>query len=369
MQSPLYEGIIRIPSGCAVAGVINKKGAPLTGVVITEMMEMMHERSNGLGGGYAGYGIYPEYEELTVFHLLLVDREVKAQVEELLKAYFHLQKSEEIPTLRQGNYSDAPLTWRYFVEPRPEVCKEKDLSQDELVELAVRRINRLAPKASVMSCGKNMGVFKGVGFPEEIAEFYQIAQYKAYSWIGHGRFPTNTPGWWGGAHPFSFMDVSVVHNGELSSYDANRRFLESKGYEMNLRTDTEVLSYAIHYLKEQDLPWQLVAKVLAPPNWQELERLPKQERELYGALRRVWGSLLMNGPFSIIVGFTGGLMALNDRLKLRALVAAEREDNLYLASEECAIRRVSPEVDSLWYPGAGEAVIGQLEEGVLCHVA
>ena len=35
-------------------------------------------------------------------------------------------------------------------------------------------INRLAPRATVMSCGKNMGVFKGVGYPEEIAEFFQL---------------------------------------------------------------------------------------------------------------------------------------------------------------------------------------------------
>ena len=33
------------------------------------LLAAMHERSNGLGGGFAGYGIYPEYRELYAFHV------------------------------------------------------------------------------------------------------------------------------------------------------------------------------------------------------------------------------------------------------------------------------------------------------------
>ena len=36
----------------------------MTGEKIIESMRPMHERSNGLGGGFAGYGIYPEYKDL-----------------------------------------------------------------------------------------------------------------------------------------------------------------------------------------------------------------------------------------------------------------------------------------------------------------
>ncbi len=81
-------------------------------------------------------------------------------------------------------------------------------------------------KALIFSSGKNMGVFKGVGFPEDIAEYFCLDEYEGYMWICHGRYPTNTPGWWGGAHPFNLLDWSIAHNGELSSYGANRRFLE-----------------------------------------------------------------------------------------------------------------------------------------------
>ena len=36
-------------------------------------------------------------------------------------------------------------------------------------------------------------------------------------------------------------------------------------------------------------------------------------------------------------------MALNDRLKLRSMVVGEKGDQVYIASEECAIRVVEPD--------------------------
>ena len=54
------EGQVRIPSGCAISAVISKEGNRMSGEMITNSMKPMHDRSNGLGGGFAGYGIYPE---------------------------------------------------------------------------------------------------------------------------------------------------------------------------------------------------------------------------------------------------------------------------------------------------------------------
>ncbi len=361
-----YEGKIRIPSGCAVAGFINKTGERVNGGTVAEMMALMHERSNGLGAGYAAYGIYPEYRRAYAFHLILADHRTREEVEAILARNFRITEEHEIPVRRTGRYKKAPLLWRYFCDP---LRLDRDGALDELLLATTMRINRLAPRASVMSCGQDLGVFKGVGYPEEIAEFYRIDQYRGYSWIGHGRFPTNTPGWWGGAHPFSLGEIAVVHNGELSSYGTNKSVLENFGYEMSLRTDTEVMAYAIHYLRRQNMSWPLVAKVLAPPHWAELERMAEPERELAAALRRIYGGLLMNGPFSIIVAFHGGLMALNDRLKLRSLVAGTSGTDLYLASEEAAIRQVCPRAEEVWPLPGGEALICCAEEESACHVA
>ena len=81
-----------------------------------------------------------------------------------------------------------------------------------------------------------------------MGRFYRLDEYAGYCWTAHGRYPTNTPGWWGGAHPFALLDYSVVHNGEISSYDANRRFIEMFGYKCTLQTDTEVITYIADYL-------------------------------------------------------------------------------------------------------------------------
>ena len=104
--------------------------------------------------------------------------------------------------------------------------------------------------------------------PEDIGIFYKLDEYEGYSWTAHGRYPTNTPGWWGGAHPFALLDSSVVHNGEISSYDANRRFMEMFGYKCTLQTDTEVITYILDYLlRRQNLTLGEAASVIAAPFW------------------------------------------------------------------------------------------------------
>ena len=59
------EGEVRIPSGCAISGIFSRDRSLVNGSVIAKSISVMHERSNGLGGGFAGYGIYPQYKELT----------------------------------------------------------------------------------------------------------------------------------------------------------------------------------------------------------------------------------------------------------------------------------------------------------------
>ena len=168
----------------------------------------------------------------------------------------------------------------------------------------------------------------------------------------------NTPGWWGGAHPFGMLDYSVVHNGEISSYDANRRYIEMFGYQCTLMTDTEVIAYVIDYLcRRQGLSMEETAQVIAAPFWSTIEKKPPEERALAEYLRNAFSGLLITGPFSIMVGFEDGLMALNDRLKLRSMVVGEKDDMTYIASEECAIRVIASDLDRIWSPKGGEPVV------------
>ena len=142
------------------------------------------------------------------------------------------------------------------------------------------------------------------------------------------------------------------------------------GYKCSLLTDTEAITYIIDYLhRRQGLTLGETASVIAAPFWSTIERMNEKEKERATFLRNTYASLLINGPFSILLGFEGGMMALNDRLKLRSMVAAEKGDMVYVASEECAIRILEPEVDRIWSPRGGEAAIFTLydEENESCR--
>ena len=355
---------MRIPSGCAIAAVISRDGNRMSGKMICEAMKPMHDRSNGLGGGFAAYGIYPEYKDFYALHLFFNERATRKSCEVFLKERFEIVKSEIIPTRKIPAITDEPIIWRYFVAPLRSALASMQVDEKEFVARTVMKINTEMPGAYVFSSGKNMGTFKAVGFPEDVGEFYKLEEYEGYAWTAHGRYPTNTPGWWGGAHPFTLLDYSIVHNGEISSYDANRRFIEMFGYKCNLQTDTEVITYIMDYLlRRQGLALEEAVSVIAAPFWSTIQGKAEPERQRLSWLRTVFPSLLITGPFSIILGFDGGLMALNDRLKLRSMVVGEKNDKVFIASEEAAIRTMEPEAENIWAPAGGEPVIVTVKEG------
>ena len=361
----LREGEIRIPSGCAISGFINRKGERVSGEKIIRSIALMHDRSNGLGGGFAAYGIYPEFKEYYAFHLFYENDAMREETERYLNTHFNMEMGGPIPTRKTTGIKKPPLIWRYFVKPKLELLYQSEMTANEFVVERVIEINSTMVGAYVFSSGKNMGAFKGVGYPEDIGEFYRLDEYKGYTWTSHGRFPTNTPGWWGGAHPFTLLDWSVVHNGEISSYDANRRYLEMFGYKCTLQTDTEAITYIFDLLvRRHGLPLDVAVAVVAAPFWVDIDKMPPEKQKLYRTARIVYSSLLINGPFSIVLGSSQGIMALNDRIKLRPLTAAEQGDTLYVASEESAIREICSQPDRVWMPRGGEPVIGLLDEAV-----
>ena len=358
------EGMFRNLSGCAISGIFSKSGRRFSGESIIDSISVMRERSNGLGGGFAAYGIYPEYKDYYAFHIFYDHKSAKKECEEFIEEHFDIINLSKIPTRKIPEIKDEPLIWRYFVTPLPTKLADSQLDDREYVVRCVFRINTCIDGAYVFSSGKNMGVFKAVGFPEDVGRFYRLDEYEGYCFTAHGRYPTNTPGWWGGAHPFALLDYSVVHNGEISSYDANRRAIEMYGYKCTLKTDTEVIAYIIDYLHRRvGLTLKEICSVIAAPFWSTIERKPPEEREELEYLRNAFSSYLITGPFSIIVGFEGGMMALNDRLKLRSMVVGEKDDMVYVASEEAAIRKIQNDLDRIWSPRGGEGVIVTLEGG------
>jgi len=350
-------------SGCAIAGVLCEDGELIDGSRIIEMITTMHDRANGLGGGFAAYGIYPEMPELYAFHLMFENRDARRHFEDWLHQSYEVEFEEAIPIKQMPVIQNRPLLRRYFVKPRRRVLEEHyDLSEEDLIVHHVMWVNASIKGACVFSSGRNMGIFKGVGYPEDIGQFFRLEEYMAYLWTSHGRFPTNTTGWWGGAHPFGLLDWSVVHNGEISSYGINRRYLANFGYYCTMHTDTEVIAYLFDMLlRKHDLPIAEACAALAPPFWDEIERMVPEKAQLARALRITYAGALLNGPFSILLAHAGGMIGFNDRIKLRPMVAARHEEKLYISSEESSIRVVCPEPDSVWWAEGGVPIIGRLK--------
>ncbi len=348
---------------CGLFGVMDTSGRRFGGEMAVNAIKNMKVRGNGLGGGFAIYGLYPEYKDYYALHIMYQDKNMSAKrkTEEILTENFYVVYDEEIPTDPSVNVFSPPLVWRYFVKPQKN-SEEANMADDEYVVSKVMHMNTDVDDVYVFSSGKNMGVFKGVGFPEEIADYFMLEKlYEGYIWTVHSRFPTNTPGWWGGAHPFSMLDWTVVHNGEISSYGTNRRFLELHDFYCTLHTDTEVMAYAVDLLmRRQGLPIEVVSKIFAPPMWNAIERMNKEEKELYTTLRMVYAPLLMNGPFTVVIAHHNEMIGITDRIRLRPITAGAKGNLVFLSSEEMAIRRVCPDLELTWTPAGGEPVVARL---------
>lgn len=363
----------RVFDGCGISGFINIDGRLESGERIVNMLCILNERENGLGAGFAGYGIYPKFKDHYALHFLFDDETSKENVLNYLEQYGYIVQSEVIPTKVPAHVDFPPITWRVFFEPR----ELKELSTDDEMVKIVMDINANFEGAFVMSSGKNMGVFKATGWSHEVADFYKIKSYEAYMWLAHSRFPTNTPGSWSGSHPFNLLSTSVVHNGEITSYGTNMRYLESFGYKCTLKTDTEVIAYLFDLLvRKHKIPVPIASIALAPPLFDEIELMEEKYQYVLKNLRATYRSAMLNGPFSIVVGMsdpTPTMIGLSDRKKLRPLVAgiSEDENTIFMSSEEASFKRLmlnssdNFQFKEIWHPESGKALIARVGEGLI----
>ncbi len=359
-------------SACGIAGFFNMDGKVVSGRKIKEMITVMLNRENGLGAGFAVYGLFPKYKEYYCIQLIIEEIEgldpTKERVEEFLKKHVEIEKCERVEVNRNV-FKKYPEIYRFFVEVKNKTREEAD---DVIKDVALG-INRKVEGAFCMSSGKNMAVFKGNGWSYEIAEFYRIEKIKGYMWSAHSRFPTNTPGWWGGAHPFSILGHAIVHNGEITSYGTNVEYLKELGYTCDLYTDTEVLAYLFDFFVRKsgypaEISQQIACWALSPPYWRDIERMPPNLKKWATAIRITHRRGMANGPFSIIITTDYPRLTMighSDRKKLRPLIAAVSEDGstFYLASELNAIHEVD-DTHNYWQPDPGSAVIAN-ESGVV----
>ena len=179
-------------------------------------------------------------------------------------------------------------------------------------EAAVRAaLAKLSPGTDVVSTGKRIELYKGVGLPENVAGRYGLEKMAGTHGIGHTRMATESAVTIQGAHPFSTgPDQCLVHNGSLSNHNAVRRELKREGISFATENDTEV---AAGYLT-----WRL-------------QKGDSLEGALHGALKD------LDGFYTFVIGTETGFAVLRDPIACKPAVMAETDDYVAFGSEYRAL--------------------------------
>ncbi len=398
--------------GCGVLGLA--ASVPIAGRHLVTASQQMHNRGNGKGGGIAAAGLDPAQmgvsPEVLRTHTLLqvayIDRGARAEVErECLEGRFDVLRADGVETV--DDYRDVPGlemrppdVVRYFCRVRPEVlarfAEEMGLRhlparqvEDEYVYQNSFRLNQRYyaslgdQRAFVLCHGRDLLVFKLVGYAEQAAAYYRLDDLTAHVWIAHQRYPTKGRVWHpGGAHPFIGVNEALVHNGDFANHHRVSEYLRQRNIIPLFLTDTEV-SVLLFDLWDRvyGYPLQVLLEALAPTTERDLEMLPADKQALYRAVQQVHLHGSPDGPWFFIVARSHPdrrewqLLGITDTSMLRpqvfalggesesqvavGLIASERQAiNACLRSLAAEDPRFLPVADRYWVARGGSYTDG-----------
>jgi glutamate synthase domain-containing protein 1 len=407
--SPCSEPKAAEEGGCGVTGFIST--IPVRGRHIYEPSVQMHNRGNGKGGGIAAVGLVPEQmgvsQEVLDSHYLiqiaLLDAACQPEVErQFIAPHFDVALSARVPRVRDfhdvpGLEVQPPDVHRYFVRAKPGVLQafaaENGLSalssrevEDEFVYRNTYRLNEAFyaslgdKKAFVLSHGRNLLIFKLVGYAEHNVEYYRLEDFKAHAWIAHQRYPTKGRVWHpGGAHPFIGLNEALVHNGDFANYHSVSEYLWQRNIRPQFLTDTEV-SVLLFDLWERVYKYSLehIIEGLAPTTELDFDRLPPEKQRVYRQIQatNIHGS--PDGPWFFIIARSKPddkqfqLLGITDTAMLRPQVFALSQGEVqigFVCSEKQAIdatlrslaredARFCPIADRYWNARGGSSTDG-----------
>lgn len=395
--------------GCGVIGLA--AGIPVAGRHLLQAAAQMHNRGNGKGGGLAAAGLSPAQmgvsaevlREATLLQIAYLDPAARAEVEQAcVHPAFDVLQGYRLPTLddwRQvpGLEVAPPDVWRYFVRARPSRL-EQFAAENGLEELPSRQVEdefvfqnsfRLnaqfysslgEKRAFVLSHGRDLLVFKIVGYAEQAAAYYRLEDLQAHVWIAHQRYPTKGRVWHpGGAHPFVGLNEALVHNGDLANYHAVATYLRQRNILPLFLTDTEVGVLLFDLLdRVYGYPLEATIEALAPTTERDFELLPLEKQRLYQAVQVTHLHASPDGPWFFIIARSRPdegqwqLLGVTDTSMLRPQVFALQEGKVQIglvASEKQAIdaaleslatedERICPVADLYWNARGGSYTDG-----------
>jgi glutamate synthase domain-containing protein 1/glutamate synthase domain-containing protein 3 len=395
--------------GCGVIGFCCTE--PVPGKHIHEPSRLMHNRGNGKGGGIAAVGFIPEQLGVTreilddcyMLHIAYLDTDSRSDVEKkYVSPLFDITKSSKLDTVDDwktipGLEVKPPDVYRYFVRAKKSVLDEfikenkfdkidRRDAEDELINQNSFKLNHefyVAPKqqmAFVMSQGRNIMILKVVGFAEAVTQYYKIDDLCAHIWIAHQRYPTRGRVWHpGGAHPFTAMNMALVHNGDFANYHSVTEYLKQRNIFPQFITDTEVSALMFDLLsRTYKYPTEYIIEALAPTTELDFDRLSPEKQTVYRAIQATHMHGSPDGPWFFIIArnlVTDGklqLLGITDTAMLRPQVFAFVDGEIQvglIGSEKQAIdatlaslakddKRICPVADKYWNARGGSSSDG-----------
>src|SRR5512133_2126816 len=95
-------------SACGIFAAMNTEGQRFGSKDVVRAMANMHDRGNGLGGGFAVYGIYPQFKDHYAFHIMYLSKDAKETTDRILASRFDIIYDEEMQT-RPAKVKDPPV--------------------------------------------------------------------------------------------------------------------------------------------------------------------------------------------------------------------------------------------------------------------
>ena len=181
---------------------------------------------------------------------------------------------------------------------------------------------------AVVSIGRAIEIYKEVGTPEQVSNYFDLTRMHGTHAIGHTRMATESAVTTAGSHPFSTGDdICLVHNGSLSNHNRLRDKLKTYGARFYTENDTEV---AANYFATK------------------LAFGATLEQSLRDAL------VDLDGFYTFAIGTANGFAVLRDPIACKPAVMAETDDWVAIASEYRSLADL-PKIDAakLWEPEPG----------------
>ena len=319
---------------------------------------------NGKGGGIAAAGLVPEelgvseevLKSATLLQIAYLDPASRETVEaEIIHAKYDVLHEGRVPTL--DDYTEVPGlevrppdVWRYFVRAKKNKL-EAFFGEHKLIGLNIRELedefvyqtsfdlnNRFyaslgEKQAFVLSHGRDLMVFKIVGYAEQAAAYYKLNDLHAHIWIAHQRYPTKGRVWHpGGAHPFIGLNEALVHNGDFANYHATCTYLRQRNIVPLFLTDTEVSALLFDlWDRVYHYPLEVIIEALAPTTERDFTMLPPEKQALYRAIQQTHIQASPDGPWFFIIARSqpdkgmSQLLGITDTSMLRPQVFAISE--------------------------------------------